>query len=33
MLTAAKRKKEITTLNFQLSTVFEMKDLGVAKKY
>ncbi|KAK1686989.1 hypothetical protein QYE76_047837 [Lolium multiflorum] len=32
MLIAAKRKKEITTLKSQLSSEFEMKDLGAAKK-
>jgi hypothetical protein len=32
MLIAAKRKKEITTLKEQLSSEFEMKDLGAAKK-
>jgi hypothetical protein len=33
VLIAAKSKKEITTLKAQLSSEFEMKDLGVAKKY
>jgi ATP-binding cassette subfamily B (MDR/TAP) protein 1 len=33
MLTADKSKKEITTLKEQLSSEFEMKDLGAAKKY
>jgi hypothetical protein len=32
MLIAAKSKKEITTLKAQLSSEFEMKDLGAAKK-
>ncbi|KAK1696743.1 hypothetical protein QYE76_013440 [Lolium multiflorum] len=32
MLIAAKSKKEITTLESQLSSAFEMKDLGAAKK-
>ncbi|KAK1693742.1 hypothetical protein QYE76_010439 [Lolium multiflorum] len=32
MLIAAKSKKEITTLKSQLSSEFEMKDLGAAKK-
>ena len=32
MLIAAKSKKEITTLNSQLSSEFEMKDLGASKK-
>jgi hypothetical protein len=32
MLIAAKSKKEITTLKAQLSSAFEMKDLGAAKK-
>ena len=32
MLIAAKGKKEITTLKAQLSSEFEMKDLGAAKK-
>ena len=32
MLIAAKRKKEITTLKKLLSSEFEMKDLGAAKK-
>jgi hypothetical protein len=32
MLIAAKSKKEITTLKAQLSSEFEMKNLGVAKK-
>jgi ATP-binding cassette subfamily B (MDR/TAP) protein 1 len=31
-LIAAKRKKEITTLKAQLSSEFEMKDLGATKK-
>jgi hypothetical protein len=32
MLIAAKSMKEITTLKAQLSSEFEMKDLGPAKK-
>ena len=32
MLIAAKSKKEITTLKKLLSSEFEMKDLGAAKK-
>jgi hypothetical protein len=32
MFITAKSKKEITTLKAQLSSEFEMKDLGVAKK-
>jgi hypothetical protein len=32
MLTVAKSKKEITTLKAQLSSEFEMKNLGAAKK-
>ena len=32
MLIAAKSKKEITTLKKQLSSKFEMKDVGAAKK-
>ena len=32
MLMAAKSKKEITTLKKLLSSEFEMKDLGAAKK-
>jgi hypothetical protein len=32
MLIAAKSMKEITTLNAQLSSEFEIKDLGPAKK-
>jgi ATP-binding cassette subfamily B (MDR/TAP) protein 1 len=32
MLIATKSKKEITTLKAQLSSKFEMKDLGTAKK-
>jgi ATP-binding cassette subfamily B (MDR/TAP) protein 1 len=32
MLVAAKRKKEITTLKAQLSSEFDMKDLGAPKK-
>jgi hypothetical protein len=32
MLIAAKSKKEIATLKAQLSSKFEMKDLGVARK-
>jgi hypothetical protein len=32
MLIAAKSKKEITTLKAQMSSKFEMKDLGAAKK-
>jgi hypothetical protein len=33
MLIAAKSKKDITTLKTQLSSEFEMKDLGAGKKY
>jgi ATP-binding cassette subfamily B (MDR/TAP) protein 1 len=32
MLIATKSKKEITSLKAQLSSEFEMKDLGAAKK-
>jgi ATP-binding cassette subfamily B (MDR/TAP) protein 1 len=33
MLIASKSKKEITTLKSQLSSEFEMNDLGVLRKY